>query len=93
MDPNTLRVKILCRVAEQEGYIGDEALAAAIGVPKLALQRQLDILGDDGLLELHKTFDPGAARPTATVRLTSKGMLAVERLTEAPDKPKPPIGF
>jgi hypothetical protein len=93
MDPNTLRGKILCRVAEHEetgssAYLDDADIAAALDAPLADVQRQMLILESTERLELAKTFGP-----TYSARLTPKGLIAVEQLTAPPDKPKPPAGF
>jgi hypothetical protein len=94
MDPSTLRAEILRHVANHEeaggnGLLSDEALTSATGESSLSVQRQLEILGAEGLLDLGKTFGP-----TYAVRLTPKGILAIEGLDDGgTDAPRRPIGY
>ena len=76
MDEKTLRVKILRLVSEHEAtgaadYLSDEEIAAALGVERQEVQRQMLILGESlGLLKLSKMTGPNYA-----AALTANGML------------------
>ena len=93
MDPNTLRAAILRTINTQQAtgtseMLSDDKLATATGADNRDVQRQLDILESEGLVELAKTFGP-----TYAAWLTPKGMLAVEGLNAPPQPPPNPIGF
>ena len=75
MDPNTLRVAIMRRVKEHDDaetatYMEDTALAAALNVPLLDIQRQIQILESNALLDVAASMGPSYA-----VRLTPRGEL------------------
>ena len=94
MDPNTIRIALLQHLAEHDTtrgyYLSDEELVARTGVAMPDVQRQLEILEGEGLVQLLKTFGP-----TYAAVLTRKGMLAVEGLDRRDDAPPPPrrVGF
>ena len=79
----------ILKLIEAHDTVDDQTLADKTGADKKEVQNQIDILEEEGLVTLNKTFGP-----IYTARIIPLGRLAIEQLTardNSADKAR--IGF